>query len=98
MVVGSPDDLVAAVSRDRRMAGYGVRRQGGGWIEVEGGAQRARVGGLLCRAWGGLVVVAVGPERGRRPLPLPPHLARPRSGNYGLIIAGNDDELEAAQL
>ena len=35
MVVASPDDLVAAVSRDRRMAGYRVRRQGDGWIELE---------------------------------------------------------------
>ena len=35
MVVGSPDDLVAAVSRDRRMLGYRVRRQGDGWIELE---------------------------------------------------------------
>ena len=34
MVVASPDDLVSAVARDRRMSGYRVRRQGDGWIEL----------------------------------------------------------------
>jgi len=51
MVVASPDDLVAAVSRDRRMAGYRVRRQGDGWIELEVLAQRAKSPVLLVLAW-----------------------------------------------
>src|SRR4029453_7937581 len=51
MVVASPDDLVAAVSRDRRMMGYRVRRQGDGWIELEVLAQRTRVPVLLVLAW-----------------------------------------------
>ncbi|TMQ12106.1 MAG: GAF domain-containing protein [Deltaproteobacteria bacterium] len=88
-MVGSPDDLVAAVSHDRRMAGYRVRRQGDGWIELEVVAQRARMPVLLIMAW---------PEVWKDPLQLHPHLVRARSGNYGLILVGNDDELEAAQL
>src|SRR5215467_12580615 len=87
--VASPDDLVGAVSRDRRMAGYRVRRQGDGWIELEVVAQRARMPVLLVIAW---------PEVWKDPLQLHPHLVRARSGNYGLILVGNDDELEAAQL
>src|ERR1051325_3359215 len=51
MVVASPDDLVNAVSRDRRMVGYRVRRQGDGWIELEVLAQRARLPVLLVVAW-----------------------------------------------
>ena len=35
MVVASPDDLVGAVARDRRMVGYRLRRQGEGWIELD---------------------------------------------------------------
>src|SRR6185436_5313420 len=53
MVVTSPDDLVSAVTRDRRMAPYRVRRQGDGWIELEVVAQRARVPALLVRARSG---------------------------------------------
>src|ERR1051325_7898429 len=87
-MVASPDDLVVAVSRDRRMAAYRVRRQGDGWIELEVVAQRARMPVLLVMAW---------PEVWKDPLQLHPNLVRARSGNYGLII-GSDDELEAAQL
>jgi HD-GYP domain-containing protein (c-di-GMP phosphodiesterase class II) len=89
MVVASPDDLVSAVARDRRMTGYRVRRQGEGWIELEVIAQRARTPVLLVLAW---------PEVWRDEAALAPHLVRARAGNYGLILVGNDAELEAARL
>jgi HD-GYP domain-containing protein (c-di-GMP phosphodiesterase class II) len=89
MVLASPDDLVHAVSRDRRMSGYRVRRQGEGWIELEIIAQRTRSMVLLVLAW---------PEVWRDPRQLEPHLVRARSGNYGLILVGTDPELEEARL
>jgi HD-GYP domain-containing protein (c-di-GMP phosphodiesterase class II) len=87
--VASPDDLVGAVSRDRRMAGYRVRRQGDGWVELEVVAQRARMPVMLVLAW---------PEVWGDAERLQPHLVRARSGNYGLIVVGSDAELEVAQL
>src|SRR5688572_9077991 len=89
MVVASPDDLVGAVARDRRMIGYRVRRQGDGWIELEVVAQRARMPVLLVLAW---------PEVWRDAELLKPHLVRARSGNYSLIVVGTDAELEEARL
>src|ERR1044071_1771115 len=88
-IVASPDDLVGAVSRDRRMAGYRVRRQGDGWIELEVVAQRARMPVLLVIAW---------PEVWKDPVQLQPHLVRARSGNYGLIVVGSDTDCEGAAL
>ncbi|MDB4959209.1 MAG: metal dependent phosphohydrolase [Myxococcales bacterium] len=89
MSVASPDDLVNAVSRDRRMVGYRVRRQGDGWIELEVIAQRARMAVFLVLAW---------PEVWKDPAAMQPHLVRARSGNYGLILVGSDLELEDAKL
>jgi len=89
MVVASPDDLVSAVTRDRRMGGYRVRRQGDGWIELEVTAQRTRVPAVLVLAWPG---VWLDPEQ------LHPHLIRARSGNYGLILVGTEAEIEEAKL
>jgi HD-GYP domain-containing protein (c-di-GMP phosphodiesterase class II) len=89
MVVASPDDLVSAVSRDRRMAAYRVRRQGDGWIELEVLAQRARIPVLLVLAW---------PSVWSDAEQLRPHLIRARSGNYGLVLVGSDAEIEAARL
>jgi HD-GYP domain-containing protein (c-di-GMP phosphodiesterase class II) len=89
MVVASPDDLVNAVSRDRRMLGYRVRRQGDGWIELEVLAQRAKSPVLLVIAW---------PDVWRDHQLLQPHLVRARAGNYGLILVGSDEQLEEAQL
>jgi len=89
MVVASPDDLVNAVARDRRMLGYRVRRQGDGWIELEVVAQRARMPVLVVLAW---------PDVWKAPEQLRPHLVRARSGNYGLILVGADNELEDARL
>ncbi len=89
MVVAGPDDLVAAVARDRRMSGYRVRRQGDGWIELEVLAQRARMPVMLVLAW---------PEVWQSAELLRPHLVRARSGNYGLIVVGSDEQIEAARL
>ncbi|HEU4614912.1 MAG TPA: hypothetical protein VFS15_22625, partial [Kofleriaceae bacterium] len=87
--MASPDDLVAAVSRDRRMAGYRVRRQGDGWIELEVLAQRAKSPVLLVLAW---------PDVWRDDAALQPHLVRARAGNYGLILVGSDHDFEGARL
>jgi len=89
MVVASPDDLVSAVARDRRMSAYRVRRQGDGWIELEVLAQRARMPVMLVLAW---------PDVWHDQAQLEPHLVRARSGNYGLIIVGSDDQIETARL
>lgn len=89
MVVAGPDDLVHAVSRDRRMAGYRVRRQGDGWIELEVLAQRAKSPVLLVLAW---------PEVWRDEAALHPHVVRARAGNYGLILVGDDAAFETARL
>ena len=51
MVVASADDLVNAVSRDRRMSGFRVRRQGDGWLELEVVARHARQPVLLVLVW-----------------------------------------------
>lgn len=88
-MVASPDDLVGAVARDRRLSGYRVRRQGDGWIELEVLALRGRMQVLLVLAW---------PEVWQDPVQLRPHLIRARSGNYGLILVGSDAEFEAAKL
>src|SRR5690349_19982387 len=89
MVVVTPDDLVNAVARDRRMIGYRVRRQGDGWIELEVVAQRSKTPVLLVIAW---------PETWRDPEALRPHLVRARSGNYALLVVGSDSELDEARL
>ncbi len=89
MAVATPDDLVNAVARDRRMVGYRVRRQGEGWIELETSSQRSRTAVMLVLVW---------PEVWRDRAAMRPHLIRARSGNYGLIVVGHDRELEEAQL
>src|SRR4030095_219516 len=89
MVVASPDDLVNAVARDRRMIGYRVRRQGDGWIELEVVAQRARMPVLLVLAW---------PEVWKDAAQLQPHLVRARSGHYGRTVVGSDADFEGDQL
>ncbi len=87
--MASPDDLVHAVARDRRMVGYRVRRQGDGWIELEVVAQRSRMPVLLVLAW---------PSVWRDATQLKPHLVRARSGNYSLLLLGTEAELEEARL
>ncbi|HEY4244955.1 MAG TPA: HD domain-containing phosphohydrolase [Kofleriaceae bacterium] len=85
-MISSPDDLVTAISRDRRLAGYKVRRQGEGWIELEVVAQRGRQAAIIVLAW---------PEVWRNPISLSPHLIRARSGNYALVVVGEESEIEA---
>jgi HD-GYP domain-containing protein (c-di-GMP phosphodiesterase class II) len=89
MAIATPDDLVAVVARDRRMASYRVRRQGDGWIELEVVAQRARGQVLIVLAWPGVWT---------DPAQLAPHLVRARAGNYALILVGTDAEIEGGQL
>ena len=89
VVIASPDDLVNAVARDRRMLGYRVRRQGDGWIELEVVAQRTRMPIFMVFAW---------PSVWKDAEQLRPHLTRARSGNYSLIVVGSDEELEEARL
>src|SRR5262249_11344306 len=89
MLITTPDDLVNAVSRDRRLTNYRVRRQGDGWIELELVTQRGRNPVLLVLAW---------PDVWQDAAALQPHLIRARAGNYGLILVGKDDELEEARL
>jgi HD-GYP domain-containing protein (c-di-GMP phosphodiesterase class II) len=89
VTISTPDDLVAAVSRDRRMNGYRVRRQGDGWIELEVISPRARLPVMLVVAW---------PAVWLDQAVLTPHLVRARSGNYGLLVVGSDAELAQAAL
>lgn len=86
-LVTSPDDLVNVVARDRSLSMYRVRRQGEGWVELEFVPQRSRgVPVFLVVAW---------PELWKSPRALEPHLVRARSGNYGLILLGADDDFTA---
>lgn len=89
MVVASPEDLVNAVARDRRMSGYRVRRQGDGWLELE--VVNHRPAQQIC-------VVLAWPGVWQDPAQLAPHLIRARSGNYPLLVLGSDDELSATPL
>ena len=52
-------------------------------------AQRGRIPALLVLAW---------PSVWQSADQLRPHLVRARSGNYGLILVGTDEEIEAAKL
>lgn len=88
MMVTSPKDAVLAVTSDRRMADYRVRCQGDGWIELEAAVQRAPA----------VFVVLAWPQLWQNDGAFRPHLVRARSGNYGLIVVGASDELEAAGL
>jgi HD-GYP domain-containing protein (c-di-GMP phosphodiesterase class II) len=78
------DDVVAAIARDERLANCTVRRQDPGWLELEvSGLSRGRGAGpvLLVLAW---------PEVWSDAARLAPHLVRARSGNYGLLLVGED--------
>lgn len=88
--IASPDELVRAVTRERKLSAYRVRRQGEGWVELEVVAQRVRgVPVLLVVAW---------PELWRAPEALEPHLCRARSGNYGLVLLGSDADFEGVSF
>jgi HD-GYP domain-containing protein (c-di-GMP phosphodiesterase class II) len=86
------DDLVSAIARDSRLGGCTVRHQEPGWIEVEvTGMSRARGDGAV-------ILVLAWPEVWRDPARLAPHLVRARSGNYGLLVVGEDENFAAQKL
>ncbi len=82
--ISTLSDLLAAVNYDARLAGWTVRAQGPGWLELE-------VAGLT-RGRGPVISVLVWPEVWRDRAALAPHLVRARSGSYGLMLVGSDDE------
>src|SRR5689334_4251918 len=80
------DDVVAAIARDERLTGCTVRRQEPGWLEVEvTGLSRAK-------GEGGVMLVLCWPEVWNDAVRLAPHLVRARSGNYALLVVGEDDD------
>jgi HD-GYP domain-containing protein (c-di-GMP phosphodiesterase class II) len=86
------DDVVAAIARDERLAGCTVRRQETGWLEVEvTGLSRAK-------GEGGVMLVLCWPEVWNDAVRLAPHLVRARSGNYGLLVVGEDDDFIARRI
>jgi len=87
--LGTQDEVAAAIDGDPRLAAWQVRRSGAGWIELETRRDLARIKAplLLVLAW---------PEVWRDPVAVRPHLLRARSGNYALMLVGNDEEFTAA--
>lgn len=80
----SQDDVVRAVAQDDRLGAWTIRRQGDGWLELE-------TAGALARAPAPLLVVLAWPSLWRDADQVAPHLARARSGNYALMLVGDDD-------
>jgi HD-GYP domain-containing protein (c-di-GMP phosphodiesterase class II) len=88
-ILRSPDDVVAAIARDERLANCTVRRQDPGWIELE-------VSGLATRGKGGPVILVLAwPEVWADDERIHPHIQRARSGNYSLLLVGNDQDFAA---
>jgi HD-GYP domain-containing protein (c-di-GMP phosphodiesterase class II) len=87
--LGTQDEVAAAIDGDPRLAAWQVRRSGAGWIELETRRDLARIKAplLLVLAW---------PSVWRDPVAVRPHLLRARSGNYALMLVGNDEEFTAA--
>jgi HD-GYP domain-containing protein (c-di-GMP phosphodiesterase class II) len=86
------DDIVAAIARDSRLAGCTVRRQEPGWVEIEvSGMSRAR-------GEGPVILVIAWPEVWTDDVRLAPHLVRARSGNYALLVAGEDLDFAARRV
>jgi HD-GYP domain-containing protein (c-di-GMP phosphodiesterase class II) len=84
------EEVVAAVTRDERLGAWTVRRQGEGWLELEVGK--------LSRGRGAVIAVLAWPRVWRDHEALAPHLVRARSGNYGLLLLGTDDDFASAQI
>ncbi len=87
-LLASQDDLSAAVAADDRLAGWHVRRQGVGWLELETRAPQTR-------AKAPILLVLVWPSVWRDPALAAPHLKRARSGHYPLLLVGSDDDFTA---
>src|SRR5687768_995152 len=86
------DDVVAAIARDARLAGCTLRQQEPGWVEIE-------VTGLSrVKGEGGVVLVLCWPEVWSDAVQLAPHLVRARSGNYGLLVVGEDGDFTAQRI
>jgi len=79
------DDVVAAVAHDPRLAIWKERGRGDGWLELE-------LSGASGRGKSAVLVVLVWPEEWMDARRLAPHMVRARSGNYGLLLAGSDDD------
>ena len=90
-MIASPDDLIAAVDADRRLAVWRLRRQGPGWLELETRAS-------LARAKAPLVLVLAWLEVWRDAEALRPHLVRARSGGYALMLVGDDATFAGTDL
>jgi len=83
------EDLVAAITHDERLGAWTVRRQGEGFLELEvGRLSRGR----------SVITVLVWPRVWREAARLEPHLVRARSGNYGLLLLGADDDFATAHV
>ena len=70
------------LAADARFARWRIRGQGADWIEV------TRDSEILVLVWPSLWT-----DRDR----LAPHLVRARSGNYGLLLCGTDDDFERGE-
>jgi HD-GYP domain-containing protein (c-di-GMP phosphodiesterase class II) len=75
----SVEEVAATLVRDPRFERWGVRSRGADWIEV------LRDGAILVLVW---------PSLWQDDERLEPHLVRSRSGNYGLMLLGTDDDFE----
>src|SRR5207249_8871082 len=84
------EDIVAAVTHDERLAAWTVRRQGDGFLELEVGR--------LSRNKGPIIAVLVWPQVWRDAVRFAPHLVRARSGNYSLLLVGDDAAFATAQV
>ncbi|MBK9034051.1 MAG: GAF domain-containing protein [Myxococcales bacterium] len=85
MLIGTQDEVAAAVASDPRLRAWVVRRSGPGWLELE-----TRL--TLARAKAPLLLVLAWPAVWRDPVAARPHLVRARSGNYALMLVGTDDD------
>src|SRR5436853_573305 len=86
------DDVVAAIARDDRLTGCTVRRQEPGWLEVE------VTGWSRVKGEGAVILVLCWPEVWSDAVRLAPHLVRARSGNYALLVVGEDDDFASARI
>ena len=84
-LISTPAELAAAVETDPRLKMmWSVRTIGPGWLELElAGLGRNR---------GPVIVVLAWPELWGDKVSLGPHLVRARSGSYGLLLVGTDED------
>ena len=85
-LIGTPFELVDVITSDPRFTNYRVRRQGDDWVELEQVQHRVRAPVFVVLAWPGAWATPTDFER---------HLQRARSGNYALLLIGEDQDLVA---